>query len=189
MKKLSLLSVISVVSMFIWYVKSYSGGAFIYLFEYGIILILMIIVYISTLFVTIYRFLSGNDLNNSISKWAHGIFIILLIGSGIYHSELFKSNIVLRARLNDDLYSYTLNFRTDGTVSTNIVGMFGYSESIDGSYRFVDSLVVFDNVPYENDFIPDTLLVDQSTNAIYMTKDRNGNFSKEKTWLSYFEIL
>ncbi|OAV45131.1 hypothetical protein [Lewinella sp. 4G2] len=188
-KWIDFFSVVSVVSMFFWYYNSFEGGAFIYLFEYGLLLLIMFCIYISTLIFIIYRVLNGKGKMMFLSKVFHVSFAVLLLTTTIYNSELFKSAVIIKAIMVDDLYSYTLVFRTDGGVTTEINGMFGYTETINGKYHLSDSLIIFDIQPYDKGFLKDTMLIDPSSNALYMYKDSNGQFIKKKDWLSNFDII
>lgn len=94
----------------------------------------------------------------------------------------------MTAVLKDDLYHYRLVFRKDRTVENQINGFMGFSKTIHGKYKIENDLIIFDPKPYDNDFIPDTMLIDKKLNAIFIGKDKNGNFRTVKEWLNHFEI-
>lgn len=94
----------------------------------------------------------------------------------------------MTAVLKDDLYRYKLVFRENGSVENQSSGAFGFSKNFYGKYIIEDSLIIFTVKPYDNDFIPDTVLLDKKQKAIFLNKNKNGQFSKEKKWLNHFKI-
>ena len=94
----------------------------------------------------------------------------------------------MTAVLKDDLFHYRLIFREDGTVENRENGIFGMSGTNFGKYKIDKNLIIFDKKPYDNDFLPDTLLIEKNQNALFMEKDSKGNFRTEKNWLNHFEI-
>ncbi|MBK7970367.1 MAG: hypothetical protein IPK08_16290 [Bacteroidetes bacterium] len=94
----------------------------------------------------------------------------------------------MTATLKDDLYYYTLVFRENGTCENQVSGIFGFHEVFHGKYKFQADTIIFTKKPYDNNFIPDTLLIDRKEKAIFINKEKQGNFSTKKEWLNYFEI-
>lgn len=94
----------------------------------------------------------------------------------------------MTAVLKDDLYNYRLIFRKNNTVENQINGFMGFSQTISGKYKIENDLIIFNPKPYDNDFIPDTLLIDKKQNVIFKERDENGNFRTNKEWLNHFEI-
>ena len=64
----------------------------------------------------------------------------------------------------------------------------GFEQKFKGEYRMKGDTIIFSVVPYDNNFIPDTILFDKKQNVIFLTKDKSGNFSTEKEWLNHFEL-
>ncbi len=94
----------------------------------------------------------------------------------------------MTAVLKDDLYHYRLILRKNGNVENQANGMFGFSQTFHGKYKIENDFIIFSEKPYDNDFIPDTLLIDKEQNALFIEKDSKGNFRTEKEWLNHFEI-
>ncbi len=64
----------------------------------------------------------------------------------------------------------------------------GFSLTMHGKYTIENNLIIFSKKPYDNDWLPDTLLLDRKQNAIFITKNEKGEFETKKEWLNYFEI-
>lgn len=184
---LNIIAVISCLGMIAWIISDYFGGMIIIFLSYAVIIFPFLILYIISFFETIISTLKNGIKTNSIKVVSHSLVILTILISVIYNSELFKSKIILDATLKDDLYFYNLKFREDGTVNNEINGIFGYKENIKGKYFIKDNLIIFTKKPYSNNFIPDTLLIDQKQKAIFITK-KNGEFETNKEWLNHFEI-
>ncbi|RYE50771.1 MAG: ATP-binding protein, partial [Sphingobacteriales bacterium] len=90
--------------------------------------------------------------------------------------EFLKSKQVLSATLKDDLFHYTLIFREDGSCENQTQGFLGFEETFHGDYTLNGDTIIFKKKPYDNNFIPDTLLIDEKENAIFKEKNENGNF-------------
>lgn len=95
---------------------------------------------------------------------------------------------MLSAKLKDDQFLYTLIFRENNECENEIIGIFGFEQIYKGKYLLKGDTIIFSKKPYDNDFIPDTILLDKSSKAIFITKDINGHFIKQKEWLNHFEI-
>lgn len=68
-----------------------------------------------------------------------------------------------------------------------IRGMLGYTETIPGKYELNGDTIVFLERPYDNDFIPDTMLIDRSA-GILRKRLNDGNFDYGEQWLGGFKI-
>ncbi len=96
----------------------------------------------------------------------------------------------MTARMDDDLFHYTLILRENGTCENEIRGYLGFSERHKGHYRFQGDTIIFSKIPYDTkNFIPDTILIDKEKNAIFIEQDTSGKFCREKKWLNHFEII
>jgi hypothetical protein len=67
-------------------------------------------------------------------------------------------------------------------------GAFGYNERFKGKYFMIGDTIIFKVKPYDNDFIPDTMLIDREQNAIFMERNDAGEFRRKKEWLNHFKI-
>src|SRR5690606_13572327 len=101
----------------------------------------------------------------------HGLVLLAIFLTNIFQSEFLKSNEVLTATLKDDQFHYTLLFRENGNCENNISGMLGYEEVFHGKYKFHGDTIIFIKKPYDNDFIPDTLLLNKKSKAIFIDRD------------------
>ncbi|MBK0402255.1 hypothetical protein I5M27_04620 [Adhaeribacter sp. BT258] len=166
----------------------YFGGMFIYLLSYGIIIIPIIILYIISFGNTIISTAKHGFKQNKIKVIFHGLVLLSIILTNITQSDILKSKRILTAALKDDQFHYKLVFRENGTCENEVSGIFGFQEVFHGKYKLQGDTIVFTKKPYDNNFIPDTLLINKKENAIFMNKDNQGNFSTTKEWLNHFEI-
>lgn len=184
-----IIAIISAIGTICWVISDfYHGGMVIYLFTYWWLLLPVIILYGISFVETLVSLFRKKFAYNRIKLAAHGAVLLIIIFSGIFQSELFKSKIVITAVLYDDLYQYKLLLRESGSAENQVNGPFGFSTTYYGNYTIKDSLIIFGKVPYDNDFIPDTLLLDKKQKSIFMLRDKHGNFTREKDFANYFEI-
>ncbi|MBD1431587.1 hypothetical protein H8B06_02020 [Sphingobacterium sp. DN00404] len=166
----------------------FHGGMIIYFFSYSVLIIPIVFLAFASFIETVISSIRKGIKPNRIKIIAHSILILTIIAYNVYESELFSSKGVLVATLKDDLFRYTLIFKENGNCEHKIDGMLGYKENIKGKYRFIGDTIVFDIKPYTNNFLPDTLLINRNQGAIFISKDKDGNFSNKKEWLNHFEI-
>jgi hypothetical protein len=183
-----IIAIISTIGILCWMITDYFGGMVIYLSSYGLIIIPIIILYIVSFFDTLISAIKRGITQNKTKVIFHGLVLVAIFLTNIFQSDLFKSKGVLRATLKDDQFLYTLVFRNDGNCENEVSGIFGFQEVYHGKYKFYGDTIVFIKKPYDNDFIPDTLLIDRKAKAIYIEKDKNGKFNTTKEWLNHFEI-
>lgn len=183
-----IIAMISAIGLIGWIITDFFGGMIIWLVSYGLIIIPIVLLYIFSFIDTFIALIRKGKETSRIKLAAHGIVIISIFAFNLYHSEVFKSEKIMTAILKDDLFHYRLVFRKDKTVENQINGFMGYSETIYGQYKIERDLIIFNPKPYDNDFIPDTMLIDKNQNAIFIEKDKYGNFWTEKKWLNHFEI-
>lgn len=180
---------IAAVSIITWIITDFFGGMFIWLFSYPIIILPVCLLYIFSFFQTIILTIKNGIKQNKIRIIAHLLVVITIIGVNLYNSEIFKPKKLFSATLYDDLCYYNFIFREKGIVENEIDGFLGYREIFKGKYHFLnDSIIVFDKMPYKNDFFKDTMLIDQQQQAIFMYKDSSGNFTKETSHSIYFQL-
>lgn len=88
-----------------------------------------------------------------------GIVIsLILISLILSDSELFKSKKLLEASLIDDLSSIHLTLRENDSFEI-VASTVMTEESFSGNYKFVGNKIIFNDKPYSNDFIPDTVYI------------------------------
>ncbi|MDR7131373.1 hypothetical protein J2X69_003737 [Algoriphagus sp. 4150] len=183
-----IVAIISAVGLIGWIVTDFYGGMIIWMLSYGVIIASILILYVFSFLDTLISLIRRGKGISKVKLTAHGIVLLVILGFNLHHSEFFKSERMLTAILKDDLFHYRLIFRENGNVENHVSGFFGFSEIHRGKYRIDNELVIFSRKPYDNNFIPDTLLIDKNQNALFMDKDSEGNFRTEKEWLNHFEI-
>lgn len=160
----------------------------IHLFSYFYAIAFIVVLYITSLAETLVNWLRKGIEYVKVRVIVHFTVFLGFIAFNIHNSEILRSDRVLTATLRDDLFHYTLVFRKNGKVETHENGFLGYSQVHFGKYRFEEGLIIFNEKPYDNDFIPDSVFLDLNQNAIFITKDSSNTFSREKVWLNHFEI-
>ncbi|MCZ8198681.1 MAG: hypothetical protein O9267_13840 [Flavobacterium sp.] len=187
-KIFEIIAILSCCGIIGWIITDFYGGMTLFLFSYGIIIFPIIILYIISLLNTIISFFRNGIKETKIRIISHSIVLIAIIALNLYSSEIFKSKKILNATLIDDQFVYNLKFRENGKCENEINGIFGFQQNFDGEYIMKNDTIIFTKKPYDNDFIPDTLLIDRKLKGIFMEKDKNGNFMKDKSFGGYFEI-
>lgn len=182
------IALISGVGIIAWFISDFFIGMFFIALVFWWVLIPILILYGISIISTLISLLKKGKRVGVVTLIAHELTFSVLVGFYLYESDIFKSKHIMTAVLKDDLFHYRLVFRKNGVVENQINGFLGYSQTITGKYQIKDSLIIFSKKPYTNDFIPDTLLLDKKQKAIFLNKDKNGNFDTAKTWLNYFEI-
>ena len=64
----------------------------------------------------------------------------------------------------------------------------GSLSKYEGYYVMDNPYIILSKVAYKNKFIPDTLMIDETQNAIFIKKDESGKFETNKLFLNHFEI-
>ena len=183
-----IIAIISAVGLIGWIVTDFYGGMILWLFSYGLVIIPIILLYSFSLVDTLISLIRKGKKTSKTKLIVHSIVLLTILSFNLYHSEIFKSKIKMTALLKDDLYHYRLIFRENGDVDNEANGAFGFSQTYHGKYKIENNLIIFSKKPYDNDFIPDTLLIDRNQNALFMEKDAEGKFRTKKEWLNHFEI-
>jgi hypothetical protein len=98
----------------------------------------------------------------------------------IAKSELFKSKMILKAILIDDLSSINLILRENKKFEVRSTYYFGPDKIFEGKYEIQDSKIIFNDKPYSSDFIPDTLFIFEDKIYFQVTTDLTGNVNKRK---------
>lgn len=167
-------------------IADYYGGMFIHMLSYGVILLPLLGIYFVSLMSTLISVIKAGVKENKLHVLILSFPIILFLASCVYDAEFHKSKRVLTAGLKDDLFYYTLIFRENGDCEHEIAGFLGYEEVIKGRYYFKGDTIVFTKKPYNNNFIPDTILVDKEDEKILLQRDSLGNFNRK---YNYFKII
>ncbi len=113
-----------------------------------------------------------------------GIVILgIILGSEIASSELFKSEKILEATLMDDLSAIHLTLRENNKFE--VIASTVFTEQIfKGTYQLHKNKIIFNDPPYDNDFIPDTVTIIGDKIILSFYED-----GKPKTqFATYFDI-
>lgn len=188
-KIFNILAIFSTLGILAWIITDYYGGMVLYLFSFWPVIITIIILYVISFFDTIISCVIKGWKPNKIKVTFHCSLLLIIAFFNLSQSELFKSRRILTAVLKDDLYRYILVLREKGKCEIESFGIFGFYETFSGRYIIKEDKLIFQKKPYDNDFIPDTLLIDKKQNAIFLSKDKNGNFSKTISFLNHFKII
>jgi hypothetical protein len=184
----NVLAIISCTAMLLWIASDFLGGMFVLFVMLWYLVIPCILLYLVSAIELLYALLRYGWRVNIIKVLAHGAVILLIVVVYLCSSELFKSKIVLRATLYDDLFHYTLVFRENGTVDNRIDGVFGYAETMHGNYRMDGDTILFTKVPYDKPgFITPKALLDKKQGAVFM-EGMNSGFDTTKSFASWFQI-
>jgi len=168
---------------------NFFGGMVLWLICYWFITLPLIIIYIISLFSAVANLFDGGYYKSRIKINIHLATLAIIILFNLYDSELFKNEKILSATLKDDLYHYTLTLRKDGECETQCSGVFGYEEYFKGIYKFKGDTIIFSKIPYDKvGFIPDTILYDRKQKALFIEKNPEKKFIREKNFLNHFEI-
>ena len=187
-KIFEILTIISAVGMIAWNVTDYFGGMIIHLLQYWYLIIPVLVLYVGTLVGTFIKVALTGFKANKFAVFVHLSFFVIVLCMNLVNFEIFKSKKVLRGTLKDDLFHCTLTFREDGTCENQVSGFMGFEKKYKGNYIMKGDTIIFSVVPYNNDFLPDTLLIDRIQNVIFLNKNKNGKFSTEKEWLNHFQL-
>ena len=184
----NIIALVSTTGILCWMMTDYFGGMTIYLVTHGTIIILLAALFIFSFFETIISTIKRGFRSNKIKVVSHGLVLSTILLTILFQSELLKANRVLTATLKDDLFHYTLVLRDNGTCENEVSGAFGYEEVFHGKYKLHGDTIIFSKKPYDNNFIPDTLLVVRSSKAIFIDRNKSSDFDTAKKWLNHFEI-
>lgn len=185
---LNFASIVGALGIIAWLISDFYGGMLIHLFSYFYAFAFIFVLYIASLAETLINWLRKGVQSVKVRVIVHSIVLLSFIAFNIHKSEILRSDRVLTATLKDDLFHYTLVFRKNGKAETHENGFLGYSQTHFGKYHIEEGLIIFDKKPYDNDFLPDSVFLDLSQNAIFISKGSNGEFVKDKEWLNHFEI-
>ena len=112
-----------------------------------------------------------------------GIILLIFVISIILNSELFKSKVILKATLKDDLSSINLTLRENKHFEVNASTLFT-DEKFTGHYQIIGNKIIFKNKHYSNDFIPDTVQI--IGDKIILHFDKSGK--PITNFATYFDI-
>jgi hypothetical protein len=160
-------------------ISDYYGGMFVHMLSYGLILLSLLSIYFVSFITTLSSVIKAGIRENKLRVSILSVPVILFLASCIYNAEFHKSPRIITAGFKDDLFYYTLIFREDGSCENEISGFLGYEEVIKGKYYFKGDTIIFTKKPYNNDFIPDTILIDRKEEKILLQRDSLGNFNRK----------
>ena len=184
----NIIAIVSTLGILCWIMTDFYGGMLLYFFSYGLFILPIVVFFVISFSDTIISVIKRGIKNNRIKVIFHGTLLLMIVLFNVFQSDIFKSPRILTATLKDDLFHYTLIFRENGTVENEVNGIFGFQETIKGNYRIEGDTIIFSKIPYDNDFIPEQLLIDREQNAIFILKNKDGNFIRKKEWLNHLEI-
>lgn len=167
-------------------IADYYGGVFIHLLSYGVILLPLLGIYFVSLMSTLISVIKAGLKENKLHILILTLPIILFLASCIYDAEFHKSSKILTAVLIDDLFYYTLIFRENGDCEHEIAGFLGYEKVIKGKYYLKGDTIIFTKKPYDNNFLPDTILIDKGESKLLLRRDSLGNFNRK---YDYYNII
>ena len=188
LKSDDILTLISTSGLLIWVSTGFFEGMFSSLVSYWMLIIPCIIMYLYVVIGTLSSFFKNGLQGNLIKLFSLCILVLSGITLQLNNSELFKSEIIIKSILRDDLSNSILTFRKNGKCENKLVGMFGMSKKYHGNYILKGDTIVFLSKPYDNVFLPDTLLLDTEKEAIFIERDKCGNFRTKKEWLNHYKI-
>lgn len=187
-KVLYFVAILSCVGIFALMITHFFGGMFIWILSFWFVFIPLILLYIISFFDTLICLIDKGYSRYRRKISVHLTTLCAIVLFNVYDLELFKSTRVLSATLHDDLFHYNLILREDGTCENKVNGFMGFEDKYSGTYIFKNDTIVFTKVPYDNDFIPDTILYNKKEKAIFITKDAKGNFTNKKEFLNHFVV-
>lgn len=184
----TLIAILSTFGMIGWILSDFRGGMVVHFLDHPVPILTIVVLYVFSLVETFVMLIRNGVRKNKIKAISHSLVISFIIFIAVFNSDIFRSKRVLTATLYDDLFHYTLVLRENGKCEINSIGMFFYTETHRGVYYLRGDTIVFKEVPYDNDFIPDTLLINQEQNLIFKDRDDSGAFIQEKQFLNHFKI-
>ena len=113
---------------------------------------------------------------------AISIFGVIAIAE-ILSSELFSGAKIFEATLDNDLSAIRLTLRDNNQFEV-VASTFITEERFTGTYQISDGKIVFNDPPYDSDFIPDTLVI--TGDKIYLSYDNTGNPLEQ--FATFFDI-
>lgn len=185
MKRTILIVTVDLLIIVYAYFFFYSG--FLYSYLLTILAIPLLLVCFSLMIVTVISVKKEGFAKNKINIAIHSFVILAVllfynVNIKKYvddYKESKKPKRIITAGFKDDLFYYTLIFREDGSCENEISGFLGYEEVIKGKYYFKGDTIIFTKKPYNNDFIPDTILIDRKEEKILLQRDSLGNFNRK----------
>lgn len=182
----TLMAVIGSAGVIYLIIADYYGGMFIHMLSYGIILLPLLGIYFVSLMSTLISVIKAGVKENMLHVFIVSLPIILFLASCIYDAEFHKSSKILTAEFKEDLFYCKLIFRENGDCVHEIAGFLGYEEVIKGKYYLKGDTIIFTKKPYDNNFLPDTILIDREENKLILQRDSLGNFNRK---YEYYNII
>ena len=181
-------SVIFSLSILLWTMTEYFPGLLVFIIVFRWLILPLTVGFVVTLIISIINWIRKGFKKSKIELIIHGLVILLIGISVLIESELFKSEIVLKAELIDDLSRIDLILRENEEFEMTSTGMFFYQETKTGKYIIENDTLIFSTPPYDNDFIPLKVLFLPDKNRIYFKRKVNGEIDTTDVFAYYFEI-
>ena len=188
LKGFDFLAIISTLGIIAWIITDYYYGMIFILLSCSLIIVPIIIAYLVSFIQTLVSLIRKGIKPNKIKVISHLTVFGFILLIALINSDLCKSKRIVTATLKDDLFHYTLILRENGKCENKASGILGFSKTYNGEYYLKNDTIIFTIKPYDNDFIPETVLLDTIQGAIFIHKDTNGNFETKKKWLNHFEM-
>ncbi len=116
-----------------------------------------------------------------------GLFLLVILGFKTKESEILKANKIFEAKLIDDLSGINLILREDGTFETESYTIYG-GDVITGKYELIGDTIVFKDKPYDNDFMPNRVLIDKERQRVWVKRLEDGRFDTTEYFAGFFEV-
>jgi hypothetical protein len=183
-----LISILFSLSILLWTLTEYFPDLFFFALVFPWIIIPLNIGFVVTLIISVSNWIRKGFKESKIGLIIHGLVILLIGIAVLIQSELFKSEIVLKAKLIDDLNRIALILSENKEFEMTSTGMYFYQETKTGKYKLENYTLIFSNPPYDNDFIPLKVLSLPDKNRIYFKRKQSGEIDATDVFAQFFEI-
>lgn len=121
-------------------------------------------------------------------KKKYGITVGIVITTTVilfelFSFELFKGKKIFEATLMDDLSAIHLTLRDDNKFEVVSSTLFS-DQTFRGDFKFINNKIIFKDQHYDNDFLPDTLII--IGDKVIFRFDSKGNPTTD--FATYFDI-
>lgn len=185
-----LLAIFSSVLMIAWLMTAFWGLIiFVTIMVFYFVAILWFF-YFASLIESIIYIKKNGFLSSKKRLYSHGAVLLLLLFMFVWFSDMFRSERVYTATMQNDWMHYTLIFRENGELQYKYYS-FGLFQTF--SFKYIsksDTLIITERPPDLLDIwnIPDTLLVNTNQQAIFIRRNRDGTFETKKEWLNHYKL-
>lgn len=155
---------------------------------FGKPLLILFILYLISLVDTIVQWSYYGKAKVKVKLIIHTSFLLIYSLNFLKDSEYFKSEIILKAHMKDDLFLETLQFRENGKVELVVNGFMAFNEIEKSTYKISSDTIFIEDNLFGDHRNMKSFIIDREKNALFFTRDSTGEFSREKVWLNYFFI-